>query len=548
MYAVSKRRRSRGNLFLFLFALLVLAPLLMVLGSFVVGESEHWDHIVQVLLADYVLNTVWLAIAVPACSLMIGTATAWFVTQYSFFGRNVLSWALIIPLALPAYMSAYTYAGMLDYTGIAQVFFRNYLGLDAGQYPVINLMNIPGCIFILTLALYPYVYLAAKASFSQQSCTSLEAARMLGMHPFRAFCQVALPLSRPALVGGAALVLMETLNEYGAVHYFGVTTFTVGILRVRFALGDLTAALRLSAFLLLGILFVLTLEKHMRGRRRFDFSGGQYRPYPMKRATGGWRIFFPVFCSIPVLLGFVVPVGQLIVWSIHTANAYWNSSFVHLIFDSFVLSGIATIAILFVSVALVHILRGREGRIMSLFTNLFNVGYTVPGVVLAIGFMAYFGSTDRFIRNVFSSTGYLQGLILSGSLFGLIMAYVIRFIAVSNKQVGPGIGQVTRTMHEASRSLGKNSLQSLFLIDIPLSKLSFLGAGLLVFIEILKELPLTIILRPFNFDTLATRSFELASDEMLSMSAPPSIMIVAVSMVAIVFLHRIFANKRTRDA
>lgn len=545
MLAGNKSQRFHGNLFLWALASLVLLPLSMVLTSFFVGESAYWDHVVKILLPDYLLNTLWLGATVPICSVLIGAGTAWCVTQYEFPGKQVLSWALTLPLALPAYMSAYTYAGIFDYTGIGQTFFRNTLGMDPGSYPVLDLMNLPGCAFILTLALYPYVYISAKASFQQQSGTSLEAARMLGMSSFRSFTSVALPLSRPALIGGAALVLMETLNEYGAVHYFGVTTFTVGILRVRFALGDLTAALRLSAILLAMILFILTLEKQLRGRKRFDFSGGQFRPTRAQQIAGPWKILTPAICSLPLLLGFVIPVAQLLAWSAQTARDQFDWAFLRLVTNSFMLAAITTIIMLLVSIILIHILRARESRFTSLFSNLFNLGYTIPGAVIAIGLMALFGSTDNIIRNILLRVANVEsGLFLSGTLVALMLAYLVRFIAVANKQIGPGIGQVTYTMHEASRSLGKSPLQSLLLIDLPLSKLSVLAAGLLVFIEILKELPLTLVLRPFNFDTLATRSYELASDEMLARSALPALMIVAVSIGAIAFLNHIFARKR----
>jgi iron(III) transport system permease protein len=519
-----------------------------VLFSFFVGESEYWGHVTRTLLSGYLLNTLYLGAVVLVGTFVIGVGTAWLVTQYTFLGKRFFSWGLMLPLALSAYISAYTYAGMFDYTGIGQTVFRNILGLKPGSYPVIDLMNLPGSMFILTVVLYPYVYLAAKASFLQQSGTSLEAARILGMSATRTFVFVALPLSRPALVGGAALVLMETLNEYGTLSYFGVPTFTVGILRVRFSLGDLTAALRLSAILLLLILLLLSLEKQLRGRKRFDFSGGQFRPTREKEARGIWKFLFPFLCALPLLAGFVIPVGQLLAWSGYTIHQHLNREFWGLIGQSFFLAAITTGLILVTSITLVHILRGIQKTSVKLFSNFFNLGYAVPGAVIAIGIMAFFGSADKFLRVLLSQILPIErGLFLSGTFGALILAYLIRFLAIANKQIEPGMGQVTRTMHEAARSLGKSSFCSLVLIDLPLSKMSVLAAGLLVFIEVLKELPLTLILRPFNFDTLATRSFELASDEMLAMSAPPALMTVCVSVVAIVCLNHMFSRKRTHN-
>ncbi len=524
---------------------LVLLPPAVILGGVFAGGSETWDHLASTVLGLYIVNSLALVVGVGALTLVVGVATAWLVATCDFPGRKVFEWALILPLALPTYIMAFTWAEILAHHGPVQQALQVVFEPAATARLRTWLMTLPGAGVMMALVLYPYVYLIGRTSFQKQSGGILETARMLGKGPWETFFRVALPLARPAIVAGLTLVLMEVLNEYGAVKYFGVSTFTTGIFRAWFSLGDGPAAIRLSAALLVLVFALILVERGQRGRARFDHGSSRFRPIPRFPLTGWRRWGAAVACAIPVLLGFVVPVGQLLVWAVGVAPEALDRRFLTLAMNSFGLAGAAALLAVAAALLIVYSVRLSPTPPLRLGARAASLGYSIPGAVIAVGVLVPFLWVDRslatFLRPVLGAN---VGLLLTGTVAALVFAYVVRFLAVALNPVDSGFERVCGNLDKASRSLGTPPMRTLWKVDLPLLRGTLVAAGLLVFIDVLKELPLTLILRPFDFDTLATRAFQLASDEQVERSALPALLIVAVGSAPVVYLSRIIARQR----
>ena len=522
-------------------ALSLTIPILYV-GSQLFGEaSEVWTYVVADLLPGYALNSLVLLLGVGGLTLLIGTPAAWLVAGYRFPGHAFFAWALVLPLAIPGYITAYTYAGIFDYGGPVRQGLAA-LGLSP-LGPRLDILNIYGLIAVMAFALYPYVYLTARASFAQQSHSVIESAQSLGQAPLKAFWRLALPLGRPALVGGASLVGMETLNEYGAVKYYGVDTFTTGIFTAWFSLGDADAAIRLAACALVFVFVILSLERVQRGRRRFA-EGRHPRPLRPRRLVGVRGCAACAVCALPFVLGFALPGLQLGVWASRTWQRTIDVDFFDLVWNSFALAALTASLVVGVALLLVYTgrLYGAYGvRLLGRFATL---GYSVPGAVIAIGVMLPFARVDRVIDHAAQAwLGISTGLLLSATLAALVFAYLVRFLAVGFHSVRTGFENLSRHVEEAARSMGAGPWKTLVRVDVPLVKIALLSAGMLVFLDVLKELPLTLILRPFNFDTLATRAFELASDEEVASSANAALIIAAIGTGPVLLLNRLMVGR-----
>ncbi|EMR02415.1 ABC transporter permease [Cesiribacter andamanensis] len=524
-------------------ALLVAIPFLTILAGLLKGPGANWPHLVQTVLPDYVLNSLLLLLYVGSCTLVVGTACAWLVTTCQFPGRRFFSGALILPLALPTYIVAFVYAGITDYTGPLQRFLRGPLGFSHEQASV-DIMNMGGIVFVLSAVLYPYVYVLARGAFQLQSRSLLESARMLGSGAWRMFFGVALPIARPALAGGLFLVLMELLNDYGAVKYYGISTFTTGIFRSWFSLGDLQAAVYLSGLLLLLIGLLIALERWQRGKARYHAASSAQHTLTPFRLRGLWAFAAFLACLLPFLAGFALPVLQLVVWAAATAHKVVDARFWELMGNSLRVS--AGAALLCVLLALVLVFAGQlsRGRLLKVITRLSTLGYAIPGAVIAVGVLIPLLGFDRQLSGLLGSLGGKPGgLLLTGTIFGLLMAYVVRFLAVAYNPADAGIKRVSPYMLDAARSLGYRPLAVLWHVYLPLLRGPLLSAALLVFVDAMKELPLTLILRPFNFHTLATKAFELAGDEMIAESASPALVIVLSGLLPVLLLNTLITVK-----
>jgi iron(III) transport system permease protein len=528
-----------------LVAAAVAFPIVVVLSYVFEPKGEIWEHLAETVLMGYAVNSLLLAVGVGTGVLLIGVPTAWLVTLCRFRGRAWFDWALLLPMAMPAYVVAYTYTGLLDYAGPVQSFLRVMLDAPGGLRWLPDIRSLPGAIAMLVLVLYPYVYLLARAAFLEQSACVLEVSRTLGCSPSRGFWRVALPLARPALVAGTALALMEALNDFGTVQYFGVETLATGIYRVWRGMGDAVAAAQIAAILLVLVFTLLAVERWSRGLRSFAHSTTRYRPLP-RYQLAGWRAFGAALCcALPILLGFVIPGGVLLSWSISYLDMWSVERFAVLVRNSFVMAGFAAMLAVVLASLLAYALRIRPAAPTRIAVRIAGFGYAIPGPVLAVGILLPFAAIDHALNDWLGAAfGLSPGLILSGTLVAVTFAYLVRFLTVSLNVVEASLGKITHSMDYAARSLGRTAIGTLGSVHLPIMRGSLLTAGIVVFVDVLKELPATLVLRPFNFDTLATMTYNLASDERLPESAGPALAIVLVGIIPVYLMARASALAR----
>ncbi|MDN5216201.1 iron ABC transporter permease [Fulvivirgaceae bacterium BMA12] len=538
--AFSKIRFNSWTIYLVIIVLAIAIPLLSIFFGLFKGPGDSWNHIQNTVLFNYVTNSLMLTIGIGALTILTGVSTAWFVSTCEFPGRKFFEWALILPLAIPSYIIAYTYAGIFDFAGPLQILYRRWF---PDQPFTFDIMNIYGVIILLSFVLYPYVYATARAAFINQSAAIIESGRVLGCSPWKIFYKLVLPLSRPAIIAGVSLVIMEVLNDYGAVKYFGVPTFTTGIFRAWFSLGDVQSAIFLSALLMGFVLLFLGLEQIQRGGRKYDQITGASNSLARFQLQGIKRLAVCIVCLTPLLLGFVVPVLQLGFWSFKTFRSVMGQEFWQMILNSFSVAGITALLSVLVALILAYAVKLNGGYFAAIMTKVANIGYAIPGAVIAVGIMIPVLSIDKFlIKGLERLTGNSLGLIISGSLFMLIFAYLVRFLVVAFNPTEEGFKKIGWQLTEAARTLGFGPFKCLVKINIPLMKGALLSGALLVFVDVLKELPLTLILRPFNFHTLATKAFELASDEMVAESANAALIIVLTGIIPIIVLSKLISR------
>lgn len=517
--------------------LILAAPVVLVFISLFFPQIEIWQHLYSTVLSDYIVNSLVLASSVGVLVILIGTVLAWCIARYEFTGRKQLQWLILLPMAMPAYIIAYTYTGLLDFAGPIQTLLRETFQWQYGDYYFPEIRSLSGAIIMMSLVLYPYVYMLARTAFSEQPASLEEVSRSLGVSHKKHLFKVALPLARPAILMGAALAMMEAFADYGTVQYFGLSTFTTGIFRTWFGLGNGIAAAQLAAMLTSFVVLLLILEYLSRRKIRYYFQGQRAQPVNRKKLTGNKAFWVPFLCVVPVLLGFIIPVLQLFSWASMTYSQQFTSEFWLLLWNSFYLAGIAAVTAVILALLFSYGKRLHPIKPIQFLVGVVNLGYAVPGTVIAIGAMLSLSWIDVKVNGLTESWfGFSVGLIFSGSLFALILVYSSRFLAVAMHNIDTGLARVKPSMDDAARSLGHKPLQILRTIHVPLMKTSVLSALLLVFVDVLKELPATLILRPFNFNTLAVRTFELASDERLMDAAIPAIAIVSVGILPVILL------------
>lgn len=528
-----------------LIAIVFSVPILTIISFVFSSATDNWQHLYETVLFEYLNNTVLLVLGVAVGTFIIGVSTAWLTSLCQFPGKKIFSWALLLPLAMPAYIIAYTYTGMFDYAGSVQSLLRELTGWGYGDYWFPEIRSLGGAITMLSLVLYPYVYLLARAAFLEQSVCVLEVSRSLGCGPWGSFYRVALPLARPAIIAGLSLALMETIADYGTVSYFGLGVFTTGIFRTWFGLGDEAAAIKLAAMLLLFVFTLIIAERGLRGQARYHHTSNKYSRLPEYQLKGGYGILAVLMCLSPVFLGFLLPFGKLSYWAIVTFKEMVNADFVTLAINSVLLAVGAAVLSLILALLLAYGKRLTNQKLVLIAVRISSMGYAIPGTVLAIGIIIPFAWLDNTIDSwARDYLNFSTGLILSGTLVALIFAYMVRFLAVSLQSVEAGLEKIKHSMDDAARSLGYTPMETLRKIHMPLMKGSLLTSVLIVFVDVMKELPATLILRPFNFNTLAVRAFELASDERLADSSSAAIMIVLVGLIPVILLSKNISASR----
>jgi len=522
-------------------AALVALPILAVLANAFADTGEVWRDMVGAALADYVVNTLVLMAGVGLGAGALGTGAAWLVTMCRFPGRRVLEWALLLPFAVPAYVLAYVYTDLLEFAGPVQTALREAFGWTRHDYWFPQIRSVSGAIVMLVLVLYPYVYILARTAFLNQSVAALEVARTLGHGPWRSFFRVALPMARPGIAAGLALALMETLADFGTVDFFGVRTFTTGIYRTWFMRGSPEAAAQLAGILLVFVIVVLAMERASRGRARFQAGSARFVPLPEYALTGVRAALALVACLLPVVLGFLLPAAVLLQLAITRGDPLFGSSFLGLAANSFTVSGLAAALAVVAALILGYGARMSAGSLARPAARFASMGYAIPGSVIAVGVLIPLAWTDNTLDAFMRATfGVSTGLILTGTIAALLFAYLVRFLAVAFNAVDAGLSKVTPSMDGAARTLGHGLWSTLLRVHVPLLRGSLLTGALLVFVDVMKELPATLIVRPFNFDTLAVRVFRLAADERLAEASTAALAIVVVGVLPVILLsHQI---------
>ena len=528
-------------------ALTVVLPIAWVIGLAFSPTGDIWSHLVDTILGRLVQNTVLLMLGVGVGTFVIGTGTAWIVTMCRFPGKRIFEWALLIPMAVPAYVIAYVYTDLLEYSGPVQGLIRDVFGFQGrNDYWFPEIRSLGGAISMMTLVLYPYVYLLARAAFLEQSVCVLEASRTLGKGPWKSFFKVALPLARPSIAVGVSLVMMETLNDFGTVDFFAVPTFTAGIFDVWLNMNSPSGAAQLASLLLMFVIVLIGLERYGRRGQKFHHTSSHVRALPGFQLSPPLAALAFLACVIPVTLGFLVPAWVLGNYAVVFYQDTLAADFWTITTNSLLLSGLAAFIAIVFGVFLAYSLRLGQAPWIRGVTRLAAMGYAVPGAVLAIGIMMYLGwvdnSLDAWARD---ALGVSTGLIFSGTVIAITFGYVVRFLSLSFGSAEAGLAKITANMDGAARTLGSGPMATLRRVHLPIMRGSIMTAALLVFVDCMKELPMTVILRPFDFETLATFVHQYASDELLPEASLAALSIVAAGIIPVILLSLTIAHART---
>ncbi|BDI07012.1 ABC transporter permease [Sphaerotilus microaerophilus] len=531
-------------------AALVAAPLLSVASNvFSGGTGGTWAHLASTVLPDYIASTLWLCLGVGAGVAALGVGSAWLVTRHEFAGRATFEWLLVLPLAMPAYVIAYAYTDLLQFVGPVQSWLRATFGWTRADYWFPDVRSLGGAVLMFTLVLYPYVYMLARTAFIERAGGMIEVGRSLGLSPWRAFLRLSLPMARPAIAGGVALALMETLADYGTVSYFAVQTFTTGIYRAWFSLGDRVAAAQLAMLLLAFVVAVLALERVSRGARRYHDTTLRQRGAQRLPLAGAKAALAQLACLAPLVAGFLLPGGVLLHMAITEGDAQFGERFFTLARNSMLVAGLTALLAVALALLIGYAARVHPGAATRWAHRVVGLGYALPGSVIAVGVLIPVTQLDHLLAGLlFDLTGQRPGLLLTGSIAALVYACLVRYLTAAVQAVDEGLGRITPSMDHAARSLGLSAVQTLRRVHVPMLRGSALTAALLVFIDVMKELPATLVMRPFNFDTLATQTYTLASDERLAEASTSALAIVVVGLLPMVLLCRSIARGRSGQA
>jgi len=532
----SNRRPSSGwRLIPFLVAALVLIPIGTVLSSFFAPASDIWQHLVATTLPGLLLNTFWLALGVVSGTALLGVSLAWLTAVCEFPGRKFFSWALLLPLAVPAYVTAFVMLGLFDFTGPLQTALRSWLGPDA-WFPEVR--GRLGVITVMVLAFYPYVYLLARNAFLTQGKRSLEAAQSLGYNRTQGFFKVALPMARPWIAGGVMLALMETLADFGTVAVFNYDTFTTAIYKAWFGMFSLAAASQLASLLLVIVFALIVVEQQVRARMRYAESKQSARA---DRITlNGWHAGAATALALGTLFfAFLLPVGQLGIWAAGSFVQDFDSRYLEFLWHSLLLSALAALLTCTVALLLVYAARRHPDAATRNAVRIATLGYALPGTVLAVGMFVPLAGLDNWLGEMALQLFQIEtGLLIQGTLAIMLLAYMTRFLAVSHSPIDSAMRRITGSIDEAAMSLGLNGWAMLRRVHLPILKSGIFTAATLVFVDVMKEMPITLMTRPFGWDTLAVRIFEMTAEGAWEQAALPAVALVLAGLVPIILFMR----------
>ena len=526
-------------------AALVAVPIVSVIWSVFQPGQGNWPHLVETVLPQYIANSLILMAGVAVGVIVGGVGPAWLVVMCRFPGRRIFEWALILPLAVPAYVVAYVYTDFLQAAGPVQTLLRDLTGWTVQEYWFPEIRSLGGAIVIFSAVLMPYTYLLARTAFLEQSICVLDAASTLGKSPWNGFRTIAVPLARPAIAAGTALALMETLADFGTVAHFGISTFTTGIYRTWFSMGDRVAAAQLSSILLTFVFVLLLLERYSRHKARFYQVSGRYERLKQFRlqSVAAWSA--TLFCAVPLVIGFLAPFLILLWMALTAGHDLFSARYIELTVNSVVLASVAAVLAVALALLLSYAARIEKSRLTTGASIFAGMGYAIPGSIIAVGILIPVATLDNALSAWLEATfGIRTGLLLTGGIAALVFAYLVRFMAVALHTVQSSFAKITPSMEDASRTLGHGPVPTGLRVHFPILSGGMLTAGLIVFVDVMKELPATLIMRPFNFDTLAIQAYNLAKDERLTQAATPSLVIVACGLIPVLVLSRAIMQSR----
>ena len=530
-----------NNLLTFIFVFIFLLPILFIFLNLFAPATDVWLHIKTYLLKEYVINSLIIVFFVALFTTIIGTSLAWIVSMYDFPGVNIFKWLLIIPMAIPTYINAFIYSGLNETSGILFNFLEYYFDLGPYIYNLYSVQNIYGVIFIMSISLYPYVYLLCLPAFANQSYSVFEVGKSLGLNKFQRLTKIGVPIVRPAVIAGVSFVIMETLAEYATMEYFGIPTFATGIFRAWFVLGDDTSSLRLSSLLLTLVFFIIYFEEMSRGRKNFDNPTNKI--YKRNKDIPNNKYLLIFICSLVLFFGFILPLLQIFYWisySFNEVNIYFLAK---LVISSFSIALISAVVIIIFTINMTFITRLTKNIFVKISTKIFSLGYSIPGVVLAVGVITPITYMEKSFSELFN---YPPETILTGTFVLLVAAYLVRFSTISIKTIESGFNKISKNYDLLSSSFGYSKIQTLLRIHIPILLPTLYSALILLFVDIVKELPMTLILRPFNFTTLPVYLYELAEAENLSSIGLPGFILIIICLIPVIILSRGINNNVTK--
>jgi len=514
-------------------------PILSLIFNVFLNYNSEWNTLINNEIWDYLFNSICIIFFQSILVVFFGVISAWIVTTYDFHLRKIIDLFLLLPLSIPPYVAAIAYGELFDYSSYFQIFFRENVSILSDVH-LPNIRSLPGVIFIFSITLYPYVYIISRAAFSELSYTYNEIGKTLGLNQLSIFFKVYLPLAIFPIIGGIILSILESLNDFGTVQYYGVNTFTTGIYKTWIGLGDINLASQISVFFLFFIFFILFLQKRFLSSEKIDLKTSKEKRTNLLSSGKLRNIFLISFCLLPVILGFFIPFIFLLISSIQALEIFTlKDTFINT-FNTVFLALSVSFIIIFLSLLINYSVRIKKTKINLFFNKVSSLGYAIPGSIIAIGILIPFTYLDNFFVNYFKNNFNLNvDAFFVGSIFILCFAYIVRFFTISQTNIESSFYRISKNIDDTARVLGKKPILTLFNIHIPLMSLSILLSLVLIFIEIIKELSATLILRPFNFDTLAVQVYEYASEEKIIESSIPSLIIVVLCVIGIIFISRI---------
>ncbi len=514
-----------------LLTLLISAPALLIFIN-IFSSSEHWQHLVDTVLFGYVFNSLYIMVGVAVLTSTIGFSTAYITSVFTFTGSNFFHYALILPFAIPTYIVAYAYAGMFDITGSVTTFILELLDKKITEVIFFDIMSIEGAILVMSLVLYPYVYLISKTYLRAESASIIDASKTMGLTNFQIFYKVVIPISRPAIVAGVILAVMEAAADYGVVDYYGVPTFVTGIFRTWFGMGSVEDASKLASMLMLFIFLLIFLERYQRRNKRYKSSGKDFKPLSKQKLTGTKNILAFIICFVPFLLGFILPFLQMSYWFYLSYEDIMDEDFYTVLYQTLALGVGTALLITILAFLFTYNVRLHKNQLAENLTQTAKLGYSIPGAVVAVGVLSFFSLVDHTFD-----------ILISGTIVAVVFGYLVRFIAISINNFEAGFSKIPQSYDDACKTMNVGQLSTFYKVILPLIKNAAFASFIVIFIEVIKELPLTMVLRPFNFDTLAVLSHELVGQAQVFESSVPAMFIVLFGIVSVLLL----AKKMIKD-